>query len=88
MSAKREQSKKSNFWRKNIIVPLIDSFYFKADHVVNQCKAMEQDLLKVYPKLKGKTSVIYNPVAKYIEDYANNNDVSQVEKEDLVVVIA
>lgn len=87
MSAKREQSKKSNFWRKNIIVPLIDSFYFKADHVVNQCKAMEQDLLKVYPKLKGKTSVIYNPVAKHIEDYANNNDVSQVEKEDFFLCV-
>lgn len=87
ISVKREQAKESSFWRKNIVTPLIDFFYLKADHVINQCKAMEQDLLDVYPKLKGKTSVIYNPIAKYIEDYTKDNDVSQAGKEDFLLCV-
>lgn len=87
ISAKREQAKQDNFWRRYIVSPLIDSFYFKADHVINQCKAMEKDLLVVYPKLTGKTSVIYNPVAEHIEDYAANNDLSQFKKEDYFLCV-
>lgn len=87
MSAKREQAKQANFWRKNIVTPLIDRFYFKADHVVNQCKAMEADLLSVYPQLQGKTSVIYNPVAKHVEDYANSHDLTQIKKENYFLCV-
>ena len=87
MSAKREQAKNDNLWRKYIVTPLVDRFYFKVDHVINQCNAMEQDLLQVYPKLKGKTSVIYNPVAKHIEDYANSNDLTKVKKEDYFLCV-
>ena len=87
MSAKREQAKQANFWHRNIVTPLIDRFYFKADHVVNQCKAMEADLLSVYPQLKGKTSVIYNPVAKHVEDYANSHDLTQTKKENYFLCV-
>lgn len=87
ISVKREQDKQDNFWRRYVVSPLIDSFYFKVDRVVNQCKAMEDDLLSVYPKLNGKTSVIYNPVAKHVEDYAANNDLSQIKKEDYFLCV-
>ena len=87
ISAKREQAKQANFWHRNIVTPLIDRFYFKADHVVNQCKAMEADLLSVYPQLKGKTSVIYNPVAKHVEDYASSHDLTQIKKENYFLCV-
>lgn len=87
MSAKREQAKQAEFWRRRVVTPLIDSFYFKADHVINQCKAMEQDLLRVYPQLKDKTSVIYNPVAKHVEDYANTHDLTKIGKEDYFLCV-
>lgn len=87
MSAKREQAKQANFWHRNIVTPLIDRFYFKADHVVNQCKAMEADLLSVYPQLQGKTSVIYNPVAKHVEDYANSHNLTQIKKENYFLCV-
>lgn len=87
VSAKREQAKQDGFWQRYIVSPLIDFFYFKADHVINQCKAMEDDLLTVYPKLSGKTSVIYNPVAKHIEDYAANHDLSQIKKGNYLLCV-
>jgi len=87
ISAKREQAKKGGFWSKNVITRLVDRFYCKSDHVINQCKAMEQDLLEVYPELKDKTSVIYNPVAKHIENYTTTHNLSDIEKENYFLSI-
>src|SRR5690606_33441505 len=67
--------------------PLIDSFYCKVDHVINQCQAMREDLITLYPQLAEKSSVIYNPVAKHIEDYAKSHDLSQVEKQDYLLCV-
>ncbi len=55
-------------WRKYVASKLIDVFFVKVDHVVNQCRAMEGDLLSIYPSLRGKTSVIYNPAMLLSED--------------------
>lgn len=73
-SAKLQQVKRSGLWQRYVVGGLIRLLYTKVDHVVNQCEAMEVDILKFYPMLGGRTSVIYNPVARYIEEYAVAND--------------
>lgn len=83
LSQKRNQAQ--GFWRKYVVKPLIDSFYCKVDHVINQCQAMREDLISLYPQLAEKSSVIYNPVAKHIEDYAKSHDLSQTEKQDYLL---
>lgn len=77
----------NNLWNKFIVFPFINKFYFKVDHIVNQCKAMEKDLLSIYPQLKGKTSVIYNPVNKLIEDKAKEIDFEIIEKKDYLLCV-
>ena len=85
LSQKRNQAQ--GFWRKYVVKPLIDCFYCKVDHVINQCQAMREDLIALYPQLAEKSSVIYNPVAKHIEDYAKTHDLSQVEKQDYLLCV-
>lgn len=85
LSQKRQIAK--GFWRKQVVLRLIDSLYCKVDHVINQCKAMEADLLALFPELKGKTSVIYNPVNKSIEETAKKIDFNQVEKQDYLLCV-
>lgn len=41
---------------------LIMCTLFRAHLIINQCKAMEKDLITLHPKLKSKTTYIYNPV--------------------------
>lgn len=79
--------KQTNLWSRVVTTPLIDLFYPKSDHVINQCKAMEEDILQVYPALQGKTSVIYNPVAQHIEDYAKKNDLDNIIKQDYFLCV-
>lgn len=74
-------------WQKQVVQRLVDNLYCKVDHVINQCKAMEADLLALFPELQGKTSVIYNPVNKIIEDAAKQIDFSQVEKQDYLLCV-
>jgi len=85
LSQKRQIAK--GFWRKQVAQRLIDSLYCKVDHVINQCEGMEADLLQLYPGLKGKTSVIYNPVNQIVEDAAKAIDFSKVEKEDYLLCV-
>ncbi|MCG3741547.1 glycosyltransferase [Vibrio cincinnatiensis] len=74
-------------WRRYIVTPLINYFYNKCDHIINQCQAMRDDLISVFPHLADKTSVIYNPVAKHVEDYAKAHDLTQVEKQDYLLCV-
>lgn len=74
-------------WRNSVVLPMINRFYSQADHIINQCRAMEQDLLDVFPQLNGKTSVIYNPVNKIIENAAKNIDFSKVEKQNYLLCV-
>jgi glycosyltransferase involved in cell wall biosynthesis len=85
LSQNRQTAK--GLWRKQMVQRLIDVLYCKVDHVINQCKGMEADLLALYPALKGKTSVIYNPVNQIIENVANNIDFSKVEKVDYLLCV-
>lgn len=66
---------------------LVNRFYKEADFFVNQCRAMEADLLSLYPELKGKTSVIYNPVAHNIEGYISKSEIFNTPKEDFLLCV-
>ncbi|HZH88321.1 MAG TPA: glycosyltransferase, partial [Chitinophagaceae bacterium] len=77
----------TGFWQKYIVYNSINALYRKVDHVINQCHAMENDLLKLYPSLKGKTSVIYNPVNKVIEDTLKRLDLNSIVKEDYILCV-
>ncbi|WP_272694363.1 glycosyltransferase [Providencia sp. PROV036] len=85
LSKKRQQY--NGWWNKFIVKPLIDHFYCKADHIINQCQAMRDDLLTVFPQLKDQTSVIYNPVAKQVEEYNNEDCISPTIKQDYLLCI-
>lgn len=74
-------------WLRYIVSPLINKLYSKCDHIINQCHAMRDDLISVFPHLKDKTSVIYNPVAKSIEDYAKSHDLNKVVKQDYLLCV-
>ena len=65
-------------WLMNII-------YFKVDHVINQCKSMEEDILSVYPRLKGKTNYIFNPVNFEVEQFSNAEKI--IEKENFILFV-
>jgi glycosyltransferase involved in cell wall biosynthesis len=85
LSQKQAQAK--GFWLKHVVMPLVDKFYIKADHIINQCEAMREDIVSLYPQLSAKTSVIYNPLAKHIEDYKKLHDLTKVVKQDYIVCI-
>ena len=85
LSQQRQTAK--GFWRKQVVQRLIDSLYCKVDYVINQCESMEMDLLRLFPELKGKTNVIYNPVNKIIEDAAKQIDFSKVKKQDYLLCV-
>lgn len=82
------QKKKNNkgFWRKYIVAKLIDVFFVRVDHVVNQCLAMEADLIEVYPLLKGKTSAIYNPINSTIQN-SFDSDVGFTKEEKYILCV-
>lgn len=56
-------------WRMFIFRTILKITYPKSDYVINQCLSMQKDLLKKYPFLKNRCSIIYNPITKYIQDY-------------------
>lgn len=77
----------STFWRTHIVKPFINRFYCDVDHVINQCQAMENDLLETFPQLKNKTSVIFNPVNSAIENQATKVNIEKAEKQDYFLCI-
>ena len=70
------------FWLKYLVNPLIRRGYCKIDHIINQCSDMEKDLLSVYPQLKGRTSVIFNPVNRLVER-VGRGEVTHVKNDGL-----
>ena len=78
-------SREKNLWIRVVVRFLIDKFYSKADHIVNQSHAMRDDLIAVHPQLKNNSSVIHNPVAKYIEDFTRTNNYKNLKKKLFVM---
>jgi glycosyltransferase involved in cell wall biosynthesis len=85
LSMVRENSQ--NYFQKKIINPILDFLFGHVDHVINQCHAMQDDLISICPNLKNKSSVIYNPVAKHIEDYVAKNHLDKISKRDYVLCV-
>ncbi|GHY57124.1 putative glycosyl transferase family 1 [Vibrio cholerae] len=83
----KNMTQPQGIWQRYIVTPLINHFYGKCDHIINQCQAMRDDLISVFPHLADKTSVIYNPVAKHVEDYAKAHDLTLVEKQDYLLCV-
>ena len=54
---------------------------------MNQSYAMREDLIAVNPELIKNSSVIYNPVAKHIEEFAHLNDLYNVKKEEYILCV-
>lgn len=77
----------NSLWGKYIVAPLINIFYGKVDHIVNQCQGMQDDLIKAMPSVKDKVSVINNPVNSHIEEFTAHNDVLSIEKENYILCV-
>jgi len=86
-SIKIKQFKEQGLWTRCIVLPLIKLFYHKIDHVINQCNAMQNDLISIYPELSENSSVIYNPIPIHIENYSNKNDLAQIKKENYLLCV-
>lgn len=84
ISKKKENLK--GIWIKYFVFPLINFFYKKADHIVNQCKSMQVDIVKHYKLDLKKTSVIYNPVNEIVEKHLLKNEIEFKKEEYLLCV--
>lgn len=73
----------SSLWSRFVVRSLVRYFYAKSDFVINQCKDMEEGLLKWLPELKGKTSFIYNPVN---ESMLHNHDDLKFDEDFILCV--
>ena len=79
-------SKNQNI-EKAFLKKMVDFFYIKADFIINQSKGMQEDLHTVYPDVKQKTNVIYNPIRGQIEEYSKTIDFETLQKEDYILCI-
>ena len=87
LSIKLKNFKYQNFWSKYVVLNLIKFFYQKTDHVVNQCKGMQKDLIKLYSNLEKKSSVITNPLSLNIENYCKIYDLRKIDKQNYILCV-
>jgi len=86
-SAKMSQFYQLSLWDRYVVAPLIKYFYHRVDYVVNQSNGMRDDLISIYPKLNSSTCVIFNPIPTQLIEYANQNDLSKIKKQDYLLCI-
>ncbi|MBS3798479.1 glycosyltransferase [Pseudoalteromonas sp. BDTF-M6] len=79
--------KESGFWLRFIVNPLIKSFYFNVDYIINQCEAMKDDLVNNFPCVSSKTGVIYNPVSQDIEEFSNGSEFKKIKKQSYLLCV-
>jgi glycosyltransferase involved in cell wall biosynthesis len=82
-----KQKRAEGLWRKYIVIALIKRYYPRVSHIINQCAAMEGDLLSVLPELEGRTSHIYNPLNVVVEKAQRDLDFSTIEREDYLLCV-
>ncbi|NNG45154.1 glycosyltransferase [Pseudoalteromonas sp. NEC-BIFX-2020_002] len=51
-----------SFWLRSVVLPVVCFFYSRVDLIINQCEAMQLDLLRYKPSLEKHCTYIYNPV--------------------------
>lgn len=86
-SIKMKEFRQKNIWTNYLVRPLIRYFYHKTDHVVNQCEAMRDDLIREFPKLQHNSSTIYNPLPVNISDYTKNHNFKKINKENYLLCV-
>ena len=86
-SIRINEYKKKNIWARYIISPLIEHFYKKADHIVNQCNGMLNDLINVNPEIKLKSSVINNSIPNNIQAYVDLNNINQIKRKNYLLCV-
>ncbi len=77
----------NGFWRTQVMNRIFDTLYCQVDHVINQCRGMEEDLLDFYPSLRGRTSFIYNPVNQDVEKAAFKADFFDFQKGNYILCV-
>ena len=87
ISIKINLMKKKNIFSKYITYNLLNFFYKKSDYVINQCHDMQDDLLKVYPQLSNRCSIIFNPIPLHIENFIKTNDLNNFKKKNYILCI-
>ena len=87
LTIKIKQFEKQNLWTRVIVKNLVKYFYNKADHVVNQCDAMRDDLLSYFPELYRNSSTIYNPIPLHILKYTKNHNTNQIKKKNYLLCV-
>lgn len=83
----KNNANSSSLFHRCIAKPLIHNLYSKADHVINQCDGMMQDLLSVFPELNKKASVIYNPVNSLIEEASFSSKIKSLVSCEYILCI-
>jgi glycosyltransferase involved in cell wall biosynthesis len=86
-SAKMNQFYKLSNWDRFIVAPLIKAFFHRVDFVINQSNGMRDDLVFIYPHLKDYSTVIFNPIPLNLIEFAKNNDLSKIKKENYLLCI-
>ena len=86
-SAKMIQFYQLSLWDRYVVAPLIKYFYHRVDYLINQSNGMRDDITSIYSQLSNKTKVIFNPIPSQLIDYANQNDLSQIKKENYLLCI-
>lgn len=70
---------RSSLVKRYFINPVLRFLYSRVDHIVNQCVAMQSDLLNSIPIKSEQTSVIYNPVNRAVEHRAKHESKVKTE---------
>lgn len=86
-SAKMLQFYQLSLWDRFVVAPLIKFFYYRVDYVINQSNGMRDDLISLYPSLKNSSDVIFNPIPYQLLEFARNNDLSKINKENYLLCI-
>ena len=86
-SAKMMQFYKLSAYDRFVVAPLIKYFYHKVDYVINQSNGMRDDLISIYPQLNTYSSVIFNPIPAHLINFAKENDLSKIKKENYLLCI-
>ena len=80
-----KQKNDSSFWHKYVIHFLVELFYNRVDLVIAQSSGMKQDLVEYFNFNAEKITIINNPINPAIESFADNNDMSKIQKKTYVL---
>lgn len=86
-SLRSKQQQIQSLWRKFIVYPLIHRLYYKVDLVINQCYAMQEELISLYPQISSKSIVIYNPVNSRINEAAKDIASATISKHNYLLCV-